>query len=359
MGEKHNATKGLNLISNLLQLQQADLEMTINFLSELFRKLSSGGDPCPEPVQQTLQIYLNISKGHLNNALVSHLESGTDVVPAPEESHQIFLAKRETKTKLKNGPEKLLEVKTEIENPEDEHEQQHILSSFVDVSDVAVHPKEECLPNVETETKETKMPKKRHYPEGTFQQFTLEQRQFCVDLHKELSGGDFWYERLCERFRSEFPTMKVPNRMSIILMKKKFDKLQSVENMSKSGRPRVPLSLVCDKCGYSGKTAGAMRAHKRDHHMPKWECPVCTRLYAFGQKAIHEQSHLPESEKRYRCSQCGRGFNTNKHLDQHFKSVHSDERPYICQFQCGYTCKLDSNLWKHEKICQKKLKEVE
>ena len=355
--EKHNSTKGLNIICNLLQLQQASLELTINFLSELFLKLSPAGDPCPEPVQKTLQIFLNISKRYLDNGFVSELKSVTGKVPAQEGSQQILLAKRETKTlktKTKTDPEKLLEVKTEIDNPEDEHEQQHVLSSFVDVSDVAVHLKEECLPNVETETEKPKMPKKRRYPEGTFQQFTAEQRKFCVDLHKELSGGDFWYERLCERFRSEFPTMKVPNRTSIILMKNKFDKFQTVENQLKSGRPKVPLSLVCEKCGYSGKTAAAMRAHKRDHHMPKWECPVCRRLYAFGQKAIHEQSHLPESEKRYKCSQCGRGFNTNKHLDQHFNSVHSDERPHICQFQCGYACKLDSNLWKHEKICQKK-----
>ena len=357
MGEKHNSSKGLNIISNLLQLQKASLEMTINFLNELFLKLSSAGDPCPEPVQKTLQIYLNISKGYLNNkgrsAEQTQMKSVnvTDIITAQGRS-QIFLTKRETKPKVKEDPEELLEVKIEIDN--DNSEQQQFISGFVDIPDVAVYLKEECSPYAETITEKPKMAKKRNYPEGTYQQFTTEQRKFCVDLYKELSGEDFWYERLCEMYHHKFPSMKVPTRGGIKKIKDKFDKFQTVENQSKSGRPKVPLSLVCEKCGYSGKTAAAMRAHKRNHHMPKWECPVCTRLYPFGQRAVHEQSHLPESEKRYKCSQCGRGFGMNKHLEQHFMSAHSDERPHVCRFLCGYTCKLDTNLWKHEKICQRK-----
>ena len=87
-------------------------------------------------------------------------------------------------------------------------------------------------------------------------------------------------------------------------------------------------------------------------HRPGLECPECKQMIAYEQVRYHKQTHLPESERRFKCSQCGRGFISSHHLENHYKSVHSDERPHICQYMCGYCCKRAGNLRKHENICK-------
>jgi len=332
-GKKHNAIMGFEIAFNLFKLQREGLDMTIEFLSDILVKLAEDGDTCPLPVQETLHTFINIAKEYLANS---------------DDLRSTF--KEETKlTEKENSDElALAEIKTEGDDLSDS-EYINFLSGCGDIPDL----REGCSMMIGSERKPTKThlstKGKKH------EQLTLEQRKFCVDVFKEIGEEKGWYERLCAMFRQRFPTRdQLPSREAVHKLKQKLDKFQTIENRPKTGRPRVAVSLVCEQCGYAGKTTDAMRAHKKNHHEPKWECSVCKKLYPRSSKTIHEQQHLPESEKRYKCSQCGRGFGTNKHLNQHFMSIHSDERPHVCQFLCGYTCKLLCNLQKHEKICQRK-----
>ena len=60
--------------------------------------------------------------------------------------------------------------------------------------------------------------------------------------------------------------------------------------------------------------------------------------------------HTSESDKKYQCDQCGKGFVDKTRLREHTISVHTSERPFACRFVCGYACSSAGNRTKHEKL---------
>ncbi|XP_075716907.1 uncharacterized protein LOC142759005 isoform X2 [Rhinoderma darwinii] len=65
--------------------------------------------------------------------------------------------------------------------------------------------------------------------------------------------------------------------------------------------------------------------------------------------SIHSKQRLMlMGEKRYRCSECGKGFTRNSHLKAH-RRIHTGERPYQCS-ECSKTFSENSHLTVHLRV---------
>ena len=63
--------------------------------------------------------------------------------------------------------------------------------------------------------------------------------------------------------------------------------------------------------------------------------------------------HTSESDKKFQCDKCGKGFIDITRMREHSISVHSSERPFPCRFGCGFSCSTRGNRTKHEKAKHK------
>ena len=248
------------------------------------------------------------------------------------------------------NPAEILEIKTELD--EDEI---GFLGLGRDVTEHGNDVKAEFL--VDTGQNEEKHDSPSN-PGIKGARYTPEERKFCVDNYRAFGFADRrqkgWYDRFSVMFRKRFPNASsVPSKHSCAEMNKKFEKYKTLEDQckGKSGRQVKDRTNICDECGFVGNGGRQdIYNHKKRHHAPWKECLVCGKK-VFDLK-MHSQFHLPENERRFKCEQCGKGFCDRSHLKQHVKSVHSDERPHVCQYMCGYSCKCAGNLRKHERICK-------
>ena len=64
---------------------------------------------------------------------------------------------------------------------------------------------------------------------------------------------------------------------------------------------------------------------------------------------IHMKTmHTKDSEKKYQCDECGKGFVELGKYEAHKMSVHMKERPFVCRFGCGAASSDKGNRKKHE-----------
>lgn len=63
-------------------------------------------------------------------------------------------------------------------------------------------------------------------------------------------------------------------------------------------------------------------------------CTTCGKLFlSQGHLRSHERNHLPDSQRKYQCQFCPRGFNACQTLIEHERD-HTGEKPYKCEY-CG------------------------
>jgi len=58
--------------------------------------------------------------------------------------------------------------------------------------------------------------------------------------------------------------------------------------------------------------------------------------------------HTNDSDKKYKCEECGKGFVEKGKLEIHTTSVHIRNRPYACRYECGAAYNEKGNRTKHE-----------
>ena len=64
----------------------------------------------------------------------------------------------------------------------------------------------------------------------------------------------------------------------------------------------------------------------------------------------HYEVHGAKEEKKFHCNSCNKIFMTKGNLEQHL-SVHSNIKPFACQFSCGTAFKSNGCRKRHEFSC--------
>ncbi|XP_077345957.1 uncharacterized protein LOC143989613 [Lithobates pipiens] len=133
----------------------------------------------------------------------------------------------------------------------------------------------------------------------------------------------------------------------------------SVDGPSYSSYPEEPQTVrdgavlpiekrfSCTECGKCFRFECHLNMHKRSHTGNKsLSCPECGKC--FSQKSnlqIHQRSHT--GEKRYSCPECGKCFSQKSSLRTH-QRLHTGEKPYSCS-ECGKCFSRKSILSTHQR----------
>ncbi|XP_061727510.1 zinc finger protein 732-like isoform X2 [Cydia pomonella] len=92
--------------------------------------------------------------------------------------------------------------------------------------------------------------------------------------------------------------------------------------------------VPCPECGKVFSRKNYMNNHMKLFHsnQSRHHCPLCDKYFVNGwglrthHKFVHEKIPLPKTKI---CSVCGRGFGTNRVLENHMRT-HTGERPFSC-----------------------------
>ena len=104
---------------------------------------------------------------------------------------------------------------------------------------------------------------------------------------------------------------------------------------------------VCDICCKKLKGNRQLNLHKKSSHKDKTPCPHCGKIIKKMQRHI-KTAHVEDSEKKYKCTHCKKGFIDNNKLESHVRSIHVKDKPFVCRFMCGVACNDKGNRKKHE-----------
>jgi hypothetical protein len=104
--------------------------------------------------------------------------------------------------------------------------------------------------------------------------------------------------------------------------------------------------VPCPDCGKMVKDK-YLKAHKDKVHSAA-ACEVCGAVVK--NVKYHMQSmHTPDSEKRFQCKDCGKGFMSQITLDSHRMNIHLKTQPYQCRYGCDNRYNDISNRSAHER----------
>jgi len=113
----------------------------------------------------------------------------------------------------------------------------------------------------------------------------------------------------------------------------------------------------CDSCSKDFKQRSKLSRHLLGHagHRP-YACTFegCNKTFATNQaKDNHERTHT--GDRPYKCDICGYTTTTHTQLQTHISALHLNHKPHKCRF-CDFTCADSSNLSKHERTHQVRLR---
>ncbi|KMQ95006.1 zinc finger protein 615 [Lasius niger] len=91
----------------------------------------------------------------------------------------------------------------------------------------------------------------------------------------------------------------------------------------------------CNECHEKFKHQMSLKAHKEKVHEgkvnPIFQCDMCNATYRIKQLLINHIKSKHDGEKRYKCAQCGKGFNDTKSLYNHIL-LHTGRKPFTCEY---------------------------
>uniref|UniRef100_A0AAY4C689 C2H2-type domain-containing protein n=1 Tax=Denticeps clupeoides TaxID=299321 RepID=A0AAY4C689_9TELE len=80
--------------------------------------------------------------------------------------------------------------------------------------------------------------------------------------------------------------------------------------------PEGRRPFACDQCGRTYRHAGSLANHKNLHKTGEYHCNVCNSTYP-NRLAMKNHLRMHFALKKYTCTDCGRGFRTQRQLDTH------------------------------------------
>lgn len=88
--------------------------------------------------------------------------------------------------------------------------------------------------------------------------------------------------------------------------------------------------LTCKECRRKCLDKGTLNQHMKRVHNPS-PCPECGKIVKNIRVHINN-THMDDSEKKFRCEFCEKGFTSNMNLQSHMMNVHIKSRPHRCRY---------------------------
>ena len=105
----------------------------------------------------------------------------------------------------------------------------------------------------------------------------------------------------------------------------------------------------CEFCGKVFRDKIKLATHLRKvNHTGKTPCTICG-VSVLNMDTHMKTAHVDDSEKRYQCAICGKGFLQKRKFDTHMNAVHYKIKPYKCRYGCDIAYGELGNRNAHEK----------
>ena len=159
------------------------------------------------------------------------------------------------------------------------------------------------------------------------------------------------------------------------------NKLFQAARKHSCGMLKKPLKkkclYICKDCNFTFKTKQSLDNHMVENHKTeeKIGCTLCPKYFSKHYLKSHmtrgahrikkacsvcgksvsklkdhmETLHRNDSEKRFQCDQCSKGFWHTGQLRNHKMNIHLKLKPYSCRFECSQSYNDKSNRNQHEK----------
>ena len=107
--------------------------------------------------------------------------------------------------------------------------------------------------------------------------------------------------------------------------------------------------FLCNYCGNSYRNAESRVLHIKTVHVDQkpYICTICDKSFSL-QRYLTQHENFHYSKDKFKCSLCEKTFSSNKVLKRHMRT-HTGEKPYKCEF-CGKTFAGASNLSEHRTL---------
>ena len=106
--------------------------------------------------------------------------------------------------------------------------------------------------------------------------------------------------------------------------------------------------VTCQLCGKLFDHDIALKSHLSKFHREILPCEMCGMMVKDMKSHLHTV-HLQNSEKKYQCPHCDKGFASTNELKRHTMNAHLKLRPYRCRYGCDMAYNDRSNMRQHEK----------
>ena len=120
---------------------------------------------------------------------------------------------------------------------------------------------------------------------------------------------------------------------------------QSLKDHTKKKHESIPMP--CPECGKIMGSKIAVDSHKRKVHSAS-ACIICGVVIK-NMKIHMQEMHIDDSEKRYQCQDCGKGFMDKQRLTDHRMNMHIKSQPHKCRYGCENRYNDKSNRNAHER----------